>query len=104
MIMGRQVINKIECAQCHKMFDVATEDLEWEHAVEVEAEDSKSGNPETRIMQEIECPNPKCGYKNTIAYKGIRNTDTGIYTREVYSLELNVLLEEEDRKKYNQIL
>ena len=28
--MGRHVINQIECAKCHKMFDVATEDIEWE--------------------------------------------------------------------------
>ena len=29
--MGRQVINKIECGKCHREFDVATEDIEWEH-------------------------------------------------------------------------
>lgn len=102
--MGRQVINSIKCAKCGREFDVATEDLEWEHAEEMEAGDTKSGYPETGIMQQIECPNPKCGYMNTIVYRGIRNTDTETYAHVVYSLELNVLLEKEDRKKYNQIL
>lgn len=97
--MGREVINKIECAKCHKMFDVATEDLEWEHATEMEAGETKSGYPETRIMQKIECP--YCKKENTIAYKGIHNTDTGTYTHEVYSLEPEILLDEEVRKKYN---
>lgn len=97
--MGRQVINKIECAQCHKMFDVATEDLEWEHAVEMEAGETKSGYPETRMMQKIECP--CCKKENTIAYKAIHNTGAETCTHEVYSLELEILLDEEDRKKYN---
>ena len=99
--MGREVINKIKCAKCGREFDVATEDLEWEHAVESEAGDTKSGYPETGIMQKIECPNSKCRYKNTIVYRGIHNTDTGTCMQEVYSLELEILLDEEDRKKYN---
>ena len=97
--MGRQVINKIKCAKCGRMFDVATEDLEWEHAVEMEAGDSKSGYPETGIMQKIECPHRK--NENTIVYKSIHNTDTETYTHEVYSLELNILLDEGERKRYN---
>ena len=97
--MGRQVINKIKCAKCGRMFDVATEDLEWEHAVEMEAGDSKSGYPETGIMQKIECPH--CKNENTIVYKSIHNTDTETYTHEVYSLELNNLLDEGERKRYN---
>ena len=99
--MGRQVINNIKCAKCRLEFDVATEDLEWEHAIESEAGDTKSGYPETGIMQKIECPNPKCRYENTIAYKGVRNTNTGTYTHEVYSLEPEILLDEESRKTYN---
>lgn len=96
--MGREVINKIKCAKCGQVFDVATEDLEWERAVESEAGDAKSGYPETGIMQEIECPNPKCRHKNTIVYRGIHNTDTGTYTHEVYSIEPNILLEDVDDK------
>lgn len=99
--MGRQIINNIECAKCHKMFDVATEDLEWEHADEMEADDSVSGYPETHIMQKIECP--YCGKENTIVYKGIRNTDNGTYTHEVFSMELDVLLTDEDKERYNQL-
>lgn len=28
--MGRTVIKKTECAFCHKIFDLATEDFDWE--------------------------------------------------------------------------
>ena len=94
--MGRQVINSIKCAKWGKEFDVATEDLEWEHAVDSEAGDTKSGYPGTGIMQEIECPH--CGKANTIVYRGIRNTDNGTYTQEVYSKEPDILLEEVDNK------
>lgn len=96
--MGRQVINKIKCAKCGRMFDVATEDLEWEHAVEMEAGDSKSGYPETGIMQNIDCPH--CGKPNTIVYRGIHNTDNGTNTHEVFSMKPGILLKElEDTNK-----
>ena len=91
MIMGRQVINKIKCAKCHREFDVATEDLEWEHADELDAGDSASGYPETHIMQNIDCP--RCGKPNTIVYRGIHNTDNGINTHSVFSMEPEILLE-----------
>lgn len=95
--MGRKVINDIKCAKCGRVFDVATEDLKWEHAVESKAGDTKSGYPETGIMQKIECPNPKCRYENSIVYRGIHNTDDGTYTQTVYSLEPNILLEDKEQ-------
>lgn len=39
--MGRQVINNIECGFCHKDFDVATEDIEWEHQNDAGATEEK---------------------------------------------------------------
>lgn len=90
------MINNIKCVKCGREFDVATEDLEWEHAVEMEAGETKSGYPETGILQKIECPH--CKKENTIVYRGIHNTDTGTYTQEVYSIEPDILLEEIDDK------
>ena len=29
--MAREIINSIKCGFCHEKFDVATEDIEWEH-------------------------------------------------------------------------
>lgn len=82
--MGKQVINNIKCAKCHRDFDVATEDLEWEHAHEIEAGDSPSGFPETGIMQEIKCPH--CSKANTIIYRGIHNIENATHSHEVYSI------------------
>lgn len=94
--MGRQLINNIKCAKCGREFGVATEDLEWEHALESEAGDTKSGYPETGIMQKIECPNPKCRYMNTIVYRCIHNTNDGTCQDTVFSIEPDILLDDSE--------
>lgn len=97
MTMGREVINKVECAKCHKMFDVATEDLEWEKADTIEAKESKSRLRETHIMQKIECPH--CKKENTIVYKEIGDSQSKDYTREVFSIESDILLKDIEQNK-----
>ena len=53
--MGRQVINQIECAKCHKMFDVATEDIEWEHLSDAGETEEDNTIHDFNVFQTVDC-------------------------------------------------
>ena len=90
--MGRQVINNIECVKCHKEFDVATEDIEWEHLEDAGESDVHPGMKDYHVWQKIKCP--KCGYANQIIYCETSNQNTGhLAKQEVISMEIEILQE-----------
>lgn len=90
--MARHVINQIECGYCHKYFDVATEDLEWEHTKDVGEREDNPDLHDYAISQKVTCPH--CGKANDILYKSIGSSSTDIDSHEVMSMEKTVLLKD----------
>lgn len=88
--MAREIINQIECGFCHKIFNVATEDLEWEHITDVGEREDNPGLHDYAISQKVTCPH--CGKANDILYRSIGRSSTDIVSQEVMSMEPSVLL------------
>ena len=86
--MAREIINQIECGNCHKNFDVATEDIEWEHITDVGEREDNSELHNYAISQKVTCPH--CGKANDVLYKSIGRSSTDIDTQEVFSMEKSV--------------
>ena len=59
--MAREIINSIKCGFCHEKFDVATEDIEWEHINDAGETDTDSDVYDFSVSQKIKCPN--CFFK-----------------------------------------
>ena len=89
--MGRQIINSIECGYCHKTFKVATEDLEWEHIVDIGERDDDATLHDFAISQKVDCPH--CGKANNIIYKTVGHSDMDLQEGEVMSMEPSALLQ-----------
>lgn len=85
-IMGRQVINNIECGFCHKDFDVATEDIAWEHLNDAGATEENSTIHDFSVFQTVDCPH--CGKANKIVMHAKGRSDSQFDTMEVISLEI----------------
>lgn len=62
--MGRQVITDTTCAFCAKSFQIATEDIEWEHMSDCGETDENPNLKDFSISQKISCPH--CGKDNEI--------------------------------------
>lgn len=88
--MAREIINKIECGFCHKNFEVATEDLEWEHITDIGECDNDSSLHDFSISQKVECPH--CCKENSILYKTVGKSAMELTKGEVMSMEPNVLM------------
>lgn len=86
--MAREIINQIECGFCHKNFNIATEDLEWEHITDVGERKDNSDFHDYAISQKVTCPH--CGKANDVLYKSIGRSSTGIDIQEVISTEKSV--------------
>lgn len=84
--MGRQVINTIECAKCHKVFDVATEDIEWEHLTDAGETDDNSGIHDYHVFQKVRCP--YCYKVNNIVFIAQGGSEANLGTMKVVSIEL----------------
>lgn len=84
--MGRQVINNIECGFCHKDFDVATEDIEWEHLNYAGETEENSTIHDFSVFQTVDCPH--CGKANKIVMHAKGRSDSQFDTMEVISLEI----------------
>lgn len=84
--MERQVINKIECAKCHKEFDVATEDIEWEHLTDAGEKDDNSGIHDYYVVQKVSCP--YCDKLNNIVFVAQGKSEAHLDTMEVVLLEI----------------
>lgn len=83
--MGRQVINQIECAKCHKMFDVATEDIEWEHLSDA-GETEEDNTIHFNVFQTVDCS--YCGKENKIVLYAKGKSAAVLDTMKVVSLEI----------------
>lgn len=83
--MGRQVINNIECAYCKKEFDVATEDIEWEHLTDAGETDDNSGIHDYHVFQKVSCPH--CDKDNNIIFVAQGGSEAHLNTMKVVSLE-----------------
>jgi phage FluMu protein Com len=85
--MGRQIINNIECGFCHKNFDVATEDIEWEHQNDAGATEEDSTVLDFSAFQTVDCP--YCGKANKIVMHAKGKSESQSDTMKVISLEIN---------------
>ena len=68
--MGRQVINRIKCGNCSREFDVATEDIEWDHLADLGPVDDGSNIRDYGVIQSVTCPYCKETQKIVFAAKG----------------------------------
>ena len=84
--MGRQVINKIDCPYCHKEFDVATEDIEWEHVTDAGETEDNSGIHDYHVFQKVSCPH--CDKLNNIIYLALGKLEAHHDTMKVISVEI----------------
>ena len=73
--MGKQLINQVQCQHCGKMFDVNTEDIEWEHVADLGENEEHAPLHDYGLIQNIECSH--CGGKNSIVYKALGTLSTG---------------------------
>lgn len=88
--MGRIKINRIECGYCHKMIDVATEDLEWEHIEDIGERDDNPNLHDFAISQKVQCPH--CDRENNILNKTKGKSAMDLQEGEVLSIERSVLM------------
>lgn len=88
--MGREIINSIECGNCRQCFDVATEDLEWEHLSDIGERDDDTNLHDFAIWQKVECP--YCQKANDILFKAIGYSNIDLIKKEVMSMETSVLM------------
>lgn len=84
--MGRQVIDNIECGFCHKDFDVATEDIEWEHLNDAGVTEENSTIHDFSVFQTVDCPH--CGKANKIVMHAKGRSDSQFDTMKVISLDI----------------
>jgi len=84
--MGREIINKIECGKCHKQFDVATEDIEWEHFNDAGETEEDSTIRDFNVFQAVDCPH--CGNENKIVLHAKGKSAAELDTFEVFSMEI----------------
>lgn len=83
--MGRTVINSIECGHCHKKFEVATEDLEWEKLIDLGECDDNHPQHDYAINQKVVCPH--CHKENSILMKAKGDSAASPKTIEIISME-----------------
>ena len=86
--MGRQIINMIECGKCHKQFDVATEDIEWEHLNDAGETEENSTIHDFNVFQTVNCP--YCGSENKIVFHAKGKSAVGLDSMKVISLEIDL--------------
>ena len=86
--MGRQIINSITCCNCNTQFDVATEDIEWEHISDIGETEENSGIHDFKVSQTVECPH--CGKKNKILMHAKGKTADQLDSIEVISMEIDI--------------
>ena len=84
--MGRQLINMIECSKCHKEFDVATEDIEWEHLTDAGETEEDVSVHDFNVFQNIDCP--YCGKDNKIVLQAKGRASSELESITVVSLDI----------------
>lgn len=76
----------IECGKCHKAFDVATEDIEWEHISDAGETEEDSTIHDFNVFQTVDCP--YCGKGNKIVLHAKGKSEADIDSMKVISLEI----------------
>ncbi len=89
--MGRQLINKIECGKCHKEFDVATENIEWEHLTDAGVIEDGSPIHDFNVFQTVDCPH--CDAKNNIVLHAKGKSESNFGSMKVVSLEVGDIID-----------
>lgn len=84
--MGKQVLDTIECCKCHRMFDVATENIEWEHISDAGETEENARIHDFKLSQTVICPH--CGNANKILLHAKGESADQLETVEVISLEV----------------
>lgn len=84
--MGREIINKIACNKCSREFDVATEDIEWEHLDALGENDDNPALKDFGLIQKFSCP--YCGTTQKIAFSAIGGNEGHFSEMKVVSLEV----------------
>lgn len=83
--MGRQIINGIECVFCHRDFDVATEDIEWDHLSDAGETEEDSTIHDYSVFQTADCPH--CGKPNKIVLHAKGKSEAQLDSWKMFSLE-----------------
>ena len=85
--MGKQLINQIQCQHCGKMFDVNTEDIEWERIADMGENDKHAPLHDKGLIQKVQCTHKDCRKENSIVYKALEDPQTGnIVSQEVIEM------------------
>lgn len=84
--MGREIINKIICSKCGNEFDVATEDIEWEHLDDLGEIDENTNLKDFGVMQTVSCP--ICNAEQKIVFKAKGENAVHLSEMKVISLEV----------------
>lgn len=100
--MAKQLIQQVKCQHCDKMFDVYTEDIEWEHVVEIGENAINHSMRNYVCVQKMECPH--CHQKNVICYRAVGDLPSGnIISQEIMITSGNDPMLQAVMK-YNEIL
>lgn len=83
--MGRDIINSIKCGHCGKKFDVATEDIEWEHLEDRGECDDDNTLRDYAVEQKTSCPH--CHKENSILMTAKGKSEIECKVIEVISME-----------------
>ena len=73
--MAKQLIQQVKCQHCGKMFDVNTEDIEWENVVEMGPNAVDHSMHNYGCLQKIKCPH--CPNDNVICYSAVGDLPSG---------------------------
>lgn len=83
--MGKQVLDTIVCCKCHRMFDVATENIEWEHISDAGETEDDASIHDFKVFQSVECPH--CRKENRILLHAKGKAEDQLETMVIISLE-----------------
>ena len=75
--MAKQLINKVQCRYCGQVFDVNTEDIEWERVNDLGENDQHAPLHDYGYIQKMKCPNPECGKDIMIVYTAVGDLSKG---------------------------
>lgn len=89
--MGRRIINTIVCGKCHQEFDVATEDIEWEHLTDAGEVEDDSPIHDFNVFQTVDCPH--CDSKNQIVFHAKGKSEASFDSMKVVSLEVGAIID-----------
>lgn len=82
--MGKLTISSICCTNCNKLFNVNTEDIEWEHMKNMGVNDSNPNKFDYELVQNIVCP--YCNSSQKIIFRAIGSSEYELEEMTISSL------------------